>query len=184
MKKSIGLVELRSIAKGIEATDEMLKAANVEIVLSTAICPGKYITIIKGEVGAVKSSIAVGKEVGDTFLLESFIIPNVSEDIFPALSGTTAIEHIASLGVVETMSATASIIAGDILVKSANVKLIEIRLARGLGGKGFVLITGDVSSIKTAIKSCEEGLKETGSIVSTVVIPSPSKELVSSIFQI
>lgn len=184
MKKSIGLLELKSIAKGIEAADAMSKAANVEIVLSTAMCPGKYITIINGEVGDVKTAIAAGENVGDAFVLESFVIPNVNEAVFPALSGTTNVEHIASLGIVETMSATASIIAGDIVVKSANVKLIEIRLARGLGGKGFILITGDVAALNSAVKSCEEGLKETGSIVSAVVIPAPSKELVSSIFQL
>ncbi|MHC1681541.1 MAG: BMC domain-containing protein [Clostridiaceae bacterium] len=184
MKKSIGLLEVRSIAKGIEATDGMLKAANVEIVLSTAICPGKYISIISGEVGAVNSAIATGKVIGDTFVLEDFIIPNVSEEVFPAISGTSTVDHISSLGIIETITATSSIIAGDVAIKSANIKLIEIRLARGLGGKGFVLITGDVGAVNSAVKSCEEKLKETGSMISAVVIPSPSKEIISSVFQI
>jgi len=49
LKKSIGVLEFRSIAKGIEATDAMLKAANVQLILSMPLCPGKYITIIGGE---------------------------------------------------------------------------------------------------------------------------------------
>ena len=43
MKKAIGLVEFKSIAKGIETTDERLKSANVELITSTALCPRKYI---------------------------------------------------------------------------------------------------------------------------------------------
>ena len=46
MKKSLGLIEMKSIPVGIQVADEMLKAANVEIILSTPICPGKYITMI------------------------------------------------------------------------------------------------------------------------------------------
>lgn len=182
LKKSIGLLEFKSIAKGIEAADTMLKAANVELVMSTPICPGKYITIIGGEVGAVKNAVTAGKNIGGTFLLEDFIISNVNQEVFPALTGTNSIDHIASLGIIETMSATASIIAGDTAVKAANVKLVEIRLARGLGGKGFTIFTGEVASVKSAMKSCEEKLKDNGSIISTVVIASPSKEIISSIF--
>lgn len=182
MKKSIGLLEFKSIAKGIEAADTMLKAANVELVLSTPICPGKYITIIGGEVGAVKNAVSAGKGIAGTFLLDEFVIPNVNQEVFPALTGTNPIDHVTSLGIIETMSATASIIAGDTAVKAANVSLIEIRLARGLGGKGFTIFTGEVSSVKSAVKSCEEKLKDSGSLISAVVIASPTKEIISSIF--
>ena len=61
MGKSIGLVELKSIPVGVQTADEMLKAANVDLLVATAICPGKYIIIISGQVGAVKSSMETGK---------------------------------------------------------------------------------------------------------------------------
>ena len=40
-KNSIGLIELTSIAAGFLACDAMLKAANVDVVLSRSICSGK-----------------------------------------------------------------------------------------------------------------------------------------------
>lgn len=181
MKKSIGMIEYRSIARAMESTDVMLKAANVELVLSTPVCPGKYVSIVSGEVGAVESAIKAGKMAADIFAIEDYIIPNINEEIFPALSGTTSYDHIESLGIIETMSAITSIMAGDIAVKAGNTKLIEIRIARGLGGKGYTLISGELASVKAALKSCEDKLKETGSIISTVVIASPTKELISSI---
>ncbi len=181
MKKSIGLLEFKSIAKGIEATDAMLKSANVELVLSTPICPGKYISIISGDVGAVKNAVEVGKGVGGTFTVEDYCISNISEAVFPALTATLEIGKIISLGIIETISAVTSIKVGDIAVKAANVQLMEIRLARGLGGKGFVLITGEVAAVKQAIKACENGLEETGGLISAVAIANPTKELIEKI---
>lgn len=181
MKKAIGLVEFKSIAKGIEATDEMLKSANVELILSTPICPGKYITLISGDVGAVKNAVKVGRNVGSIFTIDDYVIPNVHKDVFPALTATTDVDKITSIGVVETMSAVTAVVVGDIVVKAANIQLLEVRVARGLGGKGFVLITGEISSVKSAVNTCLSKMKDTGEIVCTSVIASPSKELISKI---
>ena len=49
---AIGLVESTSIAQGIEAADIMAKTANVQILVSKSICPGKYIVMIGGDVAA------------------------------------------------------------------------------------------------------------------------------------
>lgn len=181
MKKSIGLIEFKSIAKGIEVTDEMLKSANIELITSTALCPGKYISIVTGDVGAVNNAINVGKNMGGIFAIDDYIIPNVHEDIFPAITATSDIDKVNSLGIVETISAVSSIVVGDVAVKAANVQLIEIRIARGLGGKGFVIMTGEISSVKSAVKACENRLKDTGEIIYTSAIASPSKDLITSI---
>ena len=181
MKKSIGILEFRSIAKGIEATDAMLKAANVRLILSTPLCPGKYVTLVGGEVGPVKIAVEAGKLAGSEFALEGYVIPNVSEAVFPALTGTANADRLASLGIVETMTAVSSVIVGDIAIKASNVTLLEIRIARGLGGKGFVLLTGEVASVKTAIQACEEKMKQEGVIVATSVIASPAKDILCTL---
>ena len=177
MKKSIGILEFKSIAKGIEATDLMLKAADVQLILSSPLCPGKYITIMGGEVGPVKLAVETGKQAACDFALEGHVISNVSEAVFPALSGTTRVENYASLGIIETLTAVSSVIVGDTAVKASNVTLIDIRIARGLGGKGYVLLTGEVSSVKTAVRACEERMREEGTIIATSVIASPSKAI-------
>ena len=51
MGRAIGMVELSSIARGIETSDSMLKAAQVELLRSVTVCPGKYMVI-----GSRKSS--------------------------------------------------------------------------------------------------------------------------------
>lgn len=182
MKRSIGLLEYKSIAKGIEACDEMLKSSNVDLVLATPLCPGKYIVILSGDVGAVENAVKVGKDIGGSYLISDYLIANVHEKVFPAITGTNNVETIGALGIVETISAVASVIAGDVALKSANIEILEIRIARGLGGKGFMLMTGEVSAVRSAVQSCESRLIETGEIISTVVIPSPDEKLISSLF--
>lgn len=181
MKKSIGMIEFKSIAKGFEATDAMLKAAHVELIMSMPICPGKFISLISGDVGAVENAIQAGKMVGDYFTIEHFVIPNLCEAVFPALTGTADVNKITSLGVIETISAITSIAAADIAAKASNVQLLEIRLARGLCGKGFVVMTGEVAAVQSAITACENQLKDTGGIISAVAIASPTKELIAKV---
>ncbi len=176
MKKAIGLLEFKSIARGIKVTDEMLKSAEVEIIQANSICPGKYISIVVGDVSAVNTAVSVGKEEGGVFLIGSNVISNVHDYVFPALLGVANVENIKAIGVVETISALSSIIAADEAVKSADVEIVDLRIARGLGGKSFFIVSGEVSSVNQAIESSIERLAEFGDIVDTVVIPSPSKD--------
>lgn len=182
MKKSFGLIELKSIPMGVKVADEMLKAANVEIILSTPICPGKYIVLITGKVGDVKMAIETGDVIGGIFVVESHFLASIEASVIPAISGICDVIEIKSIGVIETISAISAVIAADIAVKSSNVEIMDIRLARGLGGKGFMMITGEVSSVQMAIDSCVNELNEFGSITSHVVLPSPHKDLLSSLY--
>ncbi|WP_206460686.1 BMC domain-containing protein [Anaerovorax sp. IOR16] len=181
MGQSLGLLELKSIPVGIETADEMLKAAHVDLLLATPICPGKYVIIISGNVGAVKSSMNAGILKADIFLVGNHIINNVSESLPAAILGTSEVATISALGIIETISALTAVKAGDIAAKASNVQLIEVRIARGLGGKGFLIFTGEISSVNSAVNSCLNELKETGEITSYSVISSPHKDLMKSI---
>lgn len=182
MKKAIGYIEFKSIPVAIESTDDMLKSGNVELLMASPLCPGKYVTIIAGDVGAVQSSIKNGERIGGIYCLEANVIPNIHDSVLPALLGAGEIGDVKALGIVETISAISSITVGDIAVKAAPVELIEIRIARGLGGKGFVLLTGEVAAVTNAIKAATDGLEEFGTITSTAVIPSPHKDIKKIIF--
>ena len=177
MIRTIGLLELTSVARGIEAADFMLKAAEVDLLRANSICPGKYIVLISGDVGAVKASIEVGLEIGREYVIDSLVLPRVHPQLIKAINGTTEIDELRSLGVLEFFSITASIIAADAAAKAALVDLIELRLGFAVGGKAFVTLTGDVSSVREAIEAGAKVGKETGMLVDKVIIPSPRKEL-------
>jgi microcompartment protein CcmL/EutN len=85
--------------------------------------------------------------------------------------------NLRSLGVIETFSASCVIEVADAAAKSANVTLLRVHLAMGLGGKGFVLLTGDVSSVEAAVAAGSRIAAEEGMLVGRGVIAAPDKEL-------
>jgi microcompartment protein CcmL/EutN len=178
-KNSIGLIELGSIASGMQAADIMLKTSNVELILSRTICSGKYITLIGGDVAAVNSAVEAAVETVGFGVIDNFVIPNVHPDIFPALSGHTNIEMLEALGIIESFSVASLIEAADAAVKAAKVKLIEIRLAMALGGKAFCTLTGEVAAVRSAVDAGSLIIEEKGLLVNKVVIPQPRQELLS-----
>ena len=173
MIRAIGLVEFTSIARGIEASDQMLKAANVELLLSASTCPGKHITLVHGDVSAVENSVNTAIRLGGEFLVDHLVIPNVDEQIFPAITGNSGVDTIHAVGVIESFSIASMIVAADACVKAASVDLLELRLGSGIGGKSYVIMTGDVSDVNVSVKAGVEMIKDTGNIVCYTVIPSP-----------
>jgi microcompartment protein CcmL/EutN len=173
------LIELGSIAAGFEVCDAMLKTADVELLLSRSICSGKYLVMVRGDVAAVQSSVAAGTQVGGFSLIDTFVIPNVDESVFPAISGTTKVEALEALGILESFSVASLIEGADAAVKTANVRLIEIRLAMALGGKAFVTLTGSVAAVQSAVDAGAQAIARKGLLVNKVVIPSPRPELLN-----
>ena len=181
MSTALGLLEFKTVPVAVAATDEMLKAAEVELVLGSPVCPGKYITIIRGEVANVTTSVERGTAVGGVFALEGHVIPNISDQVPPALAGVGEVERLEALGIIETFAAVSAILAGDLVVKAARVSLIEIRLARGLGGKGEVFFTGELGSVEAASRAARDRLGQEGGLVSSVVIARPHPALVRAL---
>ncbi|EGW39592.1 MULTISPECIES: BMC domain-containing protein [unclassified Desulfosporosinus] len=182
MYSAIGMIELTSIARGINATDLMLKTAYVEVVSATPVCPGKYIAIIKGDVAAVESSLSVGVEIAGEYLVDSFILANVHQAVFPAITATTMPDGIGALGIIECFSLSSMIIAADATLKAADVQALELRLGSGLGGKAYFTFTGDVGAVEAGIEAGRAIAIEKGLLVDTEVIPSPSDRLWASLF--
>ncbi len=174
---SIGLIELSSIASGFQVCDAMLKAASVQIVLARSICSGKYMVMVRGDVAKVQAAVAAGKRAGNFSVVDSFVIANLHEAVFPAIAGTNKLEPLDALGVLESFSVASLIEGADAAVKAADVKLLEIRLAMALGGKAFVTLTGTVADVETAIDAGARVVGARGLLVNKVVIPHPRAEL-------
>jgi len=149
------------------------------LILSRTICSGKYMVLIGGEVAAVQSAVDAATTNLEYAIIDTFVIPNVHKDIFPALAGHSGVGELESLGIIEAFSVASLIEGADAAVKSATVKLIEIRLAMALGGKAFCTITGEVAAVTSAVDAGAAVIAERGLLVNKVVIPRPRKELMS-----
>jgi len=175
--RTIGLIELNSIAKGIEVADAMMKAASVDLLQSGTVCPGKYVILVTGDVGDAKAAIQVGEQIGGPFVINTLVLPSIHPQLIQAINGATEVSQIGALGVLEFFSIATCIVAADEAAKAALVDLIEVRLGFGIGGKAFITLTGDVSAVQAAVDAGASVGQSSGMLVNQVVIPSPRKEL-------
>ena len=179
--ETIGFLELNSIAKGIEAADAVIKAADVQLMFAKAGCPGKYYLLFTGEVAAVQSSIEAGCAVGGHHVVDHCVIPRVHPQVIRAINMTNMPDEMKAVGVMEFFSVTASVYSADAAVKAADVDLVEVRLGTGIGGKSFVVLTGEVAAVREAVSCGIHTPAAEGMLISSVVIPSPHRDLLSSL---
>lgn len=180
--ETIGFLELNSIAKGIEAADAMLKAAEVRLITVRPSCPGKYHVLVTGEVAAVQSSVEAGVESAAGSVVDQVVIPRIHPQVIEAIGLSSVPERANAVGILEYFSVTASIYGADAAVKAADVTLLEVRLGTGIGGKSFVVLTGDVSAVTEGVEAGAASAGDSGLLVSRVVIPSPHPELFESLY--
>lgn len=177
MAKAIGMVEITTVATGFAAADMMAKAADVEILQSEVTCPGKFVILVTGEISAVTASVeAAAKRYADK-VMDTFVLGNPHESIFPAIYGTSHPLEISALGILETYDVSALIVAADSAAKTAIVELIELRLAKGMCGKSYMTLTGSVSAVTAAIERAKAEAGDKGMFLDSQVIARPSDKL-------
>lgn len=181
MIKTIGMIETISVIRGIEVTDAMLKAAKVELVFARPVCTGKWLVMVEGDVGAVKTSIEAGVEVAGEFLQDRLVIPQIHPQVIPALSAVGQLGKGPALGAVETFTVSSGVRAADAAAKMADIDLLEVRMAIALGGKCYLLFTGEVSAVSAAVEAASSQARNEGLLVSTILIPNPRPELIEAL---
>lgn len=175
---ALGMIEYKSVARGIVSCDAMVKKAPVRIIESHAICPGKYITIIAGEVADVDEAMKAGIEAGKDMVIADLFLPYIHEQIIPAMAGATHIETFAAVGIIETFSVATCVWAADIAAKTTPIKLVEIRLANGLGGKGYFIMTGELADVEVSLEAAKNHASKEGMLAACELIASPHPDLI------
>ena len=179
---AIGLVETSSIAKGVETLDAMCKAAGVKPEIHLAISRGKYIIAVSGALGGVESAMSKGAETAGNALVAKHVIRNIHAGALAALnkrikSGIT----LEAVGIVETKEALPALFAADAAAKAAFVHVVEVNTGRGIGGKGYLTVTGEVGAVRTAVSAAVKAVGE-DAIVSRIVIPNAHEHVGEAIW--
>ncbi len=177
MFRSVGVIELKNVPKGVEATDDALKSAGVELVSAHPSCPGKYEIILTGSISNVTASVNHVTEKFENYVIDSSVMGRIDEQVITALFGTQKEAKKGALGLIETFSAASCIKASDLAVKTARVEIFDLRVSRGLGGKGVVLLTGEVGDVTAAVEAGANYAKGLGMLSASSVIPAPHADL-------
>ena len=177
MSKAIGIVEYKTVSAGVVAADAMVKTSDISVIEAQTVCPGKYVVIITGDLSAVDAAVNTARVQHGNQLISSFVLGNPHESIFPAIYGATEIEEVSALGVLETYDAASMVVAADEAAKTAIVDLVEIRLARGMCGKSYMMITGEIAAVQAAIERAKQTVGKEGMYLDSSVIAHPDAQI-------
>jgi microcompartment protein CcmL/EutN len=156
---AIALLEVDSIARGILVGDAIVKRAFVSIALAEPVSPGKYLLLFGGGVAEVEESLKAGVEVAGSTLLDKLFLPQAARRLLEALEGKFALGWGDSFGIVETHTVGSALLAADTALKRAEVWLRRLHLARGIGGKGYFVLSGPLHMIQTAVEAAAAAIE-------------------------
>ena len=82
-QEALGMIETRGLTAAIEAADAMTKAAEVVLVGTEKIGSGLVTVMVRGDVGAVKSSVEAGANSAGKLgeLIATHVIPRPHNDV-------------------------------------------------------------------------------------------------------
>ena len=175
---ALGLLELYSVARGMQAADAGNKAAAVRLIFARPFCAGKFAILWTGDVAGVRAALAAGRRVGSHLVVDETLLPAAHPSLIPALGGANPYPPGAALGVVETYSIASTLGAADAAAKAAHVEIVELRVAVGLGGRGYFSVAGEVAAVQQAVDVARAYVVELGLLVDTQVIPAPDPQLI------
>lgn len=175
---ALGLLEISSIAKGIEAGDAMVKRAHLELMRAGTVHPGKYLVLVGGLTADVEEAMEAGRETAGASLIDTVFLPDVHPDVMASIGGVTREDDDReALGVIETSTAAATIDAADAGVKGARVTIRDLRLADDLGGKGYVVFGGELAEVEAAVNYGVDRAAGPGRDVTHVIISQLHAEM-------
>lgn len=174
--QALGLIETRSIARGVVVCDALVKRAAVRLLQTEPLTPGKYVILFDGSEAEVDESMLAGLEAAGDSLVDHLLLHQPAPALWAALSSAVARPVLDSIGVVETLTIASTLAACDAAMKAAHVELVQMHLARGIDGKGFFVITGSLDSVEAAVEAaasrCADGL-----VVGQEIVARPHEDL-------
>ena len=182
MPEALALIELTSIGRGARLLDDVSKKAPVAIHTATPVSSGKYLLIFVGEVGPVEESFREALAVGSTAVANKLLLPQVHPDVVRSMEQRleAGAVDVDALAIVETTSMATAVGAADAAAKAAEVRLVELRLGFGIGGRGYFTLTGSHADVEAAVAAARAVGERDATLVDVEIIPRPHADVVDN----
>ncbi len=180
MPPALAILELSSIARGVIASDAIVKKAEVGLWQSRPVSSGKHILVFGGEVAECEEAFAAGRDMAGDALVDQLFLPFAHAQLPPLIQGGESAEPRSSINgsvaVVETSTVCSTVFAADAAAKAADVTLINLRLAVGIGGKAFFTMTGELYDVQASVEAARAVIAP-ATLVGTEIVPAPHDDL-------
>lgn len=151
---ALAMIELDDVPSGLVALDALAKEAPVEVIAAGTIQCGHWLIAFAGEVHAVELAFARAERRAEGAIIDSVLLPYAEARLLPALRDGTV--HFPApgdaLGVLQTGTSPTLLRALDAALKGAEVELVELRIAEGLGGRALATIWGHQHDVEAAVE--------------------------------
>ena len=179
MTDALALIELDSVAGGLSALDVLVKRAAVTVLEANLVEPGKFLILFVGGVAEVEESHSAVLEHFDEQLVSQLFLPMAHPRLVAGLRGEEDRNPPDTLGVVEGLDVATTLQAADRALKDAAVVLCGIRVAVGLGGRAYFVVSGQQHDVEASVAAAKAKLEENGRLHRIEVIARPHDEMVA-----
>ena len=180
---AIALLEFDSISAGIVAGDAMVKTSPIGSIHAGTVHPGNYLVLAGGDTASVEIALSIGRDVGGDHVVDWVFLPDIHQSVSDAIVGNRDMASLTeeALGIVEASTVAAVIDAADAGAKAADATVSSLRLADGLGGKGYVLFSGEVAAVEAAIEAAVTRTGPHGTLIRADVIAQLHEEMADNL---
>jgi microcompartment protein CcmL/EutN len=187
---ALALLELCDVPRGLRALDALVKEADVAVLARGTVQCGRYLVAFAGQVEAVERSYARAVGVAEAAVGDQVLLPDAEPRIVPAFRDGVVRWPARgdALGVVQTASSPVLLAVVDAALKGADVDLVELRLADGLGGRAIATLWGEIHDVEAALEITERAVERHAERhgsgregLSTVVVPNADEETMSAV---
>lgn len=185
MKQALGMIETKGFIALVEASDAMLKAANVTLAGWEAVGGGLVTAFVEGDVAAVKAATDAGavsaRRIGELSTVQVIPRPHDGLDLFlrrAAGKEAAAADGGPAIGMIETRGLVGLVEGSDAMCKAASVRLV--RTVQIGGGYVTTIVRGDVGSVQAAVDAGAAAARRVGELLTSHVIPRPHEGLSES----
>lgn len=179
---AITVFEISSIALGYSLIDKAVKKAPVKILEGHPLTPGKFFILLNGEEASIEESRKEIQLLVGSSIIDEVYIPQLHEEVLPALYSQSQFPVEESLAIVETSTISSGFLSSDQAVKNAAVHLIDFKIARGIGGKSYFFVTGKLEEVHAAVETVQSSLSARGTLLRTEVIANPHPDFLHHFF--
>ncbi len=148
------MLDIDDLPLGMVALDMLVKEAEVEVYAAGTVQAGRYLLLFGGEVAPVEMSFDKAVTAARGALRDLVLLPHAEPRIHPAILGGTRRWPCPgdTLGVLQSGSSPTMLGAVDAALKGAEVDLVQLRIADGLGGKAIATLWGETHDVEAALE--------------------------------
>jgi len=169
---ALAIVEFSSIAVGTRATDALVKKSPVQLRRVGSFQPGRFASLFTGGVAEVEESFVEALRIGAEALVDRLFLADIEETVLAAVMGENFDWGNGDcLAVIESSTLAGVIEATDAAIKGARVRVIQMRLGDGLGGKGISHLLGEQADIEAAVEIGCHIAQRPDRLIQTSIIP-------------